>query len=151
MSGSKRSEEKIRSPVHSGNCNNFQLFSSLKFFVSSPKNSSSLFIIWSPECGQPLHLSTASYQPSMQQCHLLRMPLKSVNVGSFRDGHVWTPKGLISWYIALDGVPLVEVYERRFFADYCISMVLVFLSRDDHVWTCLTSSQRIQDLCLTPG
>ena len=39
----------------------------------------------------------------MQQPHLLRMPLKGVNVASFRDGHVWAQKGLISGYLALDG------------------------------------------------
>ena len=45
-------------------------------------------LTWSPEGGQPLDLSTASYQPSVQQSHLLRMPsipLKSVNVGSIRS------------------------------------------------------------------
>ena len=31
-------------------------------------------LTWSPEGGQPLDLSTASYQPSVQQSHLLRMP-----------------------------------------------------------------------------
>ena len=31
-------------------------------------------LTWSPERGQPLDLSTASYQPSVQQSHLLRMP-----------------------------------------------------------------------------
>ena len=69
---------------------------------------------------------------------------------------MWAPKGKISGYLALDGdksVLLVVVCERRFFADYCslISMVSVVLSRDDHVWACLTSSQRIQDLSLYPG
>ena len=34
----------------------------------------SLTLTWSPEGGQPLDLSTVSYQPSVQQSHLLRMP-----------------------------------------------------------------------------
>ena len=29
---------------------------------------------WTPEGGQPLDLSTASYQPSVQQSHMIRMP-----------------------------------------------------------------------------
>ena len=40
------------------------------------KTTHSHTLTWSPEGGQPLDLSTASYQPSVQQSHLLRKKKK---------------------------------------------------------------------------
>ena len=71
-------EEKVRLTVSDFCTKVFILF---RFFIfrTLPIPFSSLLsrfhsLTWSPEGGQPLDLSTASYQPSVQQSHLLRMP-----------------------------------------------------------------------------
>ena len=47
---------------------------SFPFTVHAVNYSLTHTLTWLPEGGQPLDLSTASYQPSVQQSHLLRMP-----------------------------------------------------------------------------
>ena len=85
---------------------------SLPFTVHAVNYSLTHTLTCSPEGGQPLDLSTASYQPSVQQSHLLQMPqYPSLKECQYRwysvflshDDHAWAPIGLIFGYLALDG------------------------------------------------